>query len=768
MMKTTIQLYLLENKSIQAKVNGYPYTYEGGYNIVAGDKNVTEFEIASIPPQYMGWSISLEMTNALKKTVEPPDIVNGKFGLPIGMAVAGYGQIIIKAVSGDSEAVFLPLKIKIANTDANWQSGVINIVPLEFGDVEMLPSDSEPYAKNVGTDAKPIIDLGIPSAAAGKAATIRIGDVSTLPPGSNAIVQNVGTSVDAVISFGIPEGKGFKISRSYSSIDEMNAFYPDDNVPPYGFVIIETGNVDDEDNSKLFMKSDSGYVFLTDMSGMQGIQGEVALVYNGIVKSSLPPSSNVGGAVIEHIRAEDFNRPPHEGDVFLVLYAYMRSVMSDSSDDILAEYMMQLKIIRSSLDNELTAVLNNKLIMPVRGATGAQGERGQTGVGIKKIIYEGKNTNGDYLYDVLMTDGSKQSFTAPKVEFPGKDEFLEELKSSFVQKKGDTMTGPLTLPSIISANKTGADAIEIIPLPKVPFELIDPTHTTVTYLKNLLKWICTNYPNKQFCVFIGVASPNSAGEVIIHIYDTSVTNSDGFPQYASGLYQSIGGDVTEFGTNNYAWYYRAMLTTEVENITAPTIQVNNAFLLGAYTGSNSQGRIERNDNTKSLDILAPNPTTGAYEVNAKNRGGAYAVFRAKEVYEGTNRVYSPNKPNTQLIYNSNTSITIPADASRLIYGYTPFKDGDIVHISGYLGNTSALANTVNIMFPINLDSVQKIQYMGIPYKTPGGYTSRFEIILGGENNETLEVSTVKEYLPDNTALDVPMTITHLSVRRFAQ
>lgn len=170
--KTTVQLYLLENKSIQATINGYPYSYEGGYNIVAGDKNSTEFEISGIPKQYEDFTFSLEMTNARKEAVSAPEIIDNKFILPIGMAVAGYGQIVIKAqkeVDGELvTAVFVPLKIKVVNTDANWQSGIINVIPIEIGTVEQLAPNEPPYVKNVGTKTAPVLDWGIPQGKTGE------------------------------------------------------------------------------------------------------------------------------------------------------------------------------------------------------------------------------------------------------------------------------------------------------------------------------------------------------------------------------------------------------------------------------------------------------------------------------------------------------------------------------------------------------------------------------------------------------------------------
>jgi hypothetical protein len=54
----------------------------------------------------------------------------------------------------------------------------------------------------------------------------------------------------------------------------MHADYGNPAVPLYGFVLIDTGNVEDEDNAKLFVKQEDGYQFLIDLSGSEGIKGE--------------------------------------------------------------------------------------------------------------------------------------------------------------------------------------------------------------------------------------------------------------------------------------------------------------------------------------------------------------------------------------------------------------------------------------------------------------------------------------------------------------
>lgn len=70
------------------------------------------------------------------------------------------------------------------------------------------------------------------------------------------------------------KGDPFTISKVYSSIDAMNEGYATDGVPIGGFVIIDTGNVDDPDNSKLYVKGETKYTYLTDLSGAQGMKGE--------------------------------------------------------------------------------------------------------------------------------------------------------------------------------------------------------------------------------------------------------------------------------------------------------------------------------------------------------------------------------------------------------------------------------------------------------------------------------------------------------------
>ena len=113
--------------------------------------------------------------------------------------------------------------------------------------------------------------------------------------GQKAYVKNYGTVHDAKLEFGIPMGetgpqgeqgvqgipgpkgeKGdpFEIQKTYPSEAAMQAGYATDGVRMGGIVLIDTGNVEDEDNAKMYVKGNSKYDFLTDLSGAQGIKGE--------------------------------------------------------------------------------------------------------------------------------------------------------------------------------------------------------------------------------------------------------------------------------------------------------------------------------------------------------------------------------------------------------------------------------------------------------------------------------------------------------------
>lgn len=70
-----------------------------------------------------------------------------------------------------------------------------------------------------------------------------------------------------------PAGEAFAIAKTYASVVAMNAGYATDGVKQGQFVVIDTGNVEDADNAKLYLKGATAYTYITDLSGAQGMTG---------------------------------------------------------------------------------------------------------------------------------------------------------------------------------------------------------------------------------------------------------------------------------------------------------------------------------------------------------------------------------------------------------------------------------------------------------------------------------------------------------------
>ncbi|MCL2052075.1 MAG: collagen-like protein [Lachnospiraceae bacterium] len=87
------------------------------------------------------------------------------------------------------------------------------------------------------------------------------------PPGEQGIQGPQGQQ-------GIQGEKGdpFRIAKIYSSIRAMEADFTNPEVWFGQFVLIEA-DVNDPDNSKIFIKGNEGFEFVADLSGPQGLQG---------------------------------------------------------------------------------------------------------------------------------------------------------------------------------------------------------------------------------------------------------------------------------------------------------------------------------------------------------------------------------------------------------------------------------------------------------------------------------------------------------------
>lgn len=68
-------------------------------------------------------------------------------------------------------------------------------------------------------------------------------------------------------------GAPFAITKLYSSLSALLADTSPTGISAGQFALINTGNVEDEDNAKLYVWTGAAYTYVTDLSGAPGIQG---------------------------------------------------------------------------------------------------------------------------------------------------------------------------------------------------------------------------------------------------------------------------------------------------------------------------------------------------------------------------------------------------------------------------------------------------------------------------------------------------------------
>lgn len=107
------------------------------------------------------------------------------------------------------------------------------------------------------------------------AATDKVEEIASNPP---KIVDNdwwiydydtkqyVNTGIAAI-------GDAFTYKKEYPSVEAMEADWGTADVKLGEYVLINTNNVEDPDDAKVYLKTQEGWKFIVDLSGMQGIQG---------------------------------------------------------------------------------------------------------------------------------------------------------------------------------------------------------------------------------------------------------------------------------------------------------------------------------------------------------------------------------------------------------------------------------------------------------------------------------------------------------------
>lgn len=243
-------------------------------------------------------------------------------------------------------------------------------------------------------------------------------------------LQDTGSATAWTLLFSMKgaTGEGFRIDKTYASVSAMNAGYATDGVPEGGFVLINTDDVEDPDNAKLYVKGETAYNFLTDLSGAQGIQGE---------KGETGSQGAAGKAATVTIGTVTTGA------------AGTNAAVTNSG-------------------NTNAAIFN--FTIP-RGATGAKGDKGEDGAdgadGAAATITVGEVTTGNAGTSATVTNAGTENaailnFTIPRGATGAKGDKGDQGEQGVQGEKGDTgAAAGFGTPTATVDNTTGTPAVEV-------------------------------------------------------------------------------------------------------------------------------------------------------------------------------------------------------------------------------------------------------------------------------------------------------------------
>lgn len=94
------------------------------------------------------------------------------------------------------------------------------------------------------------------------------------------------------------KGDAFSIKKVYASVANMEADKSNPDIAEGDFVLVNTGDVEDPDNAKLYVKADGDFEFLVDMSGAIGFTGKTPQFSMGTI-STLEAGSTATATISE-------------------------------------------------------------------------------------------------------------------------------------------------------------------------------------------------------------------------------------------------------------------------------------------------------------------------------------------------------------------------------------------------------------------------------------------------------------------------------------
>ena len=123
-------------------------------------------------------------------------------------------------------------------------------------------------------------------------------------------------------------GEPFSIAKVYVSVAALIADTSPVGINPGQFAIIDTGNVNDSDNARLYLWNGSVYSYVTDLSGATGMQGPQGIQGIQGVKGDTGATGEQGPQGIQGIQGEKGD----QGDPGINTWGSITGTLSDQTD----------------------------------------------------------------------------------------------------------------------------------------------------------------------------------------------------------------------------------------------------------------------------------------------------------------------------------------------------------------------------------------------------------------------------------------------------
>lgn len=204
------------------------------------------------------------------------------------------------------------------------------------------------------------------------------------------------------------KGDPFTISKIYSSIAEMEADHDNPDVEMDSFVLIENeDDLQDPDNSKLYIKDVHGFDYITNLSGAQGLKGEKGETGAGV------PHGGHAGQILVKSNDGDFATHWQSGNLLPVVNGDDDGKFAVVADgEWQAGYIEYGQIVHATGSRQL-----NGYSIPTFGATQMEAIYNTFTAGQNAVI---SDLNGTKHYKVLSVDATDGQNITAKILFEDK------------------------------------------------------------------------------------------------------------------------------------------------------------------------------------------------------------------------------------------------------------------------------------------------------------------------------------------------------------